>query len=71
MIGRLLFPGLAPRPHNDTRRMAPWGGGRGSAKREAAPPASLLISLATAAAKLLVGGVFFSDLSGGFLLASP
>lgn len=33
MIVRLLFPGLAPRPHGDTRRMPPWGGGRGSAKQ--------------------------------------
>lgn len=51
--------------------MPPWGGGRGSAKREAAPHGSLIISLATAAAKLSVGGFFFSALGGGFLLASP
>lgn len=51
--------------------MPPWGGGRGSAKWGLVVHASLIISLATAAAKLLVGGFFFSLLGGGFLLASP
>lgn len=40
VIPRLLFPGLVPRPHDDTRRMPPWGGGRGSAKWEVVLPAS-------------------------------
>ena len=72
VVPGFLFPGLAPRPHSDTKRMPPWGGGRGSAKWGLVAHASLIISLATAAAKLLVGGVFFfSLLGGGFLLASP
>lgn len=49
----------------------PGGGGRGSAKQEAAPRASLTISLATAAAKLLVGGFFLASRVGVFFLHPP
>ena len=59
-----------PSPPRGHQENAPQGGGRGSTKREAVPHASLVISLATAAAKLLVGGFFFSILGGGFLLVS-
>lgn len=44
----------------------PGGGGRGSAKQEAAPHAALTISLVTAAAKLLVGGFFLAFWVGVF-----
>ena len=71
MIPGFLFPSLAPRPHSDTKRMPPWGGGRGSAKWGLVVHASLIISLATTAAKLLVGGFFLAFWVGVFFLQSP
>ena len=71
VVPGFLFPGLAPRPHSDTKRMPPWGGGRGSAKWGLVAHASLIISLATAAAKLLVGGVFFLAFWVGVFFLHP
>lgn len=71
MICGLLFPGLAPRPHDDTRRMPPWGWRQGLCQAGGSTTRIPHHLPGNRSCQIVGWRVFFSVPGGGFLLASP